>query len=1482
MPDNRRKPDGHRPARQRGGGQSDRDEGRAPSPHSLHIVGIGASAGGLEACSSLLDALPADGGLAFILVAHLDPTHESLMVELLAAHTAMTVVQAQDGMQVEPDHLYIIPPASFLTLAGGALRLRPAPARRGARMPFDALLLSLAQECGTRASCIVLSGTGTDGSAGVLAIKQAGGLVIAQEPGEAAYGGMPHSAIATGAVDAVLPVAAMPARLAELRPQRASHPPASKASEASEASDCMPDIISLLRDRTIHDFTLYKPGTLKRRVERRMAMAAIPAHDMARYVTRLRADPAEIELLAKDLLIHVTRFFRDPAVFERLARTTVPGLIGDHPPSRTLRIWVAGCSTGEEAYSLAIIFLEQIAASNSAVKVQIFASDADSDAVASARDGLYPAAIEADVTPQRLSAFFSKEDQGYRVSSELRSMIVFTVQDLLVDPPFSRLDFISCRNVMIYLGIEAQRRLIGLFHFALRSGGVLLLGSSENVGDASGRFSVISKEARLYQHVGRGKPGDVNFARNASVRPGNETVALTAPTSRHAALAELCRRHTLANYGPATVLASRKHEHLYSIGPTDRYLRVPAGLATTDLLAMVDEELRTRLRLAILRACQDNAPITVTGGYTMRDGQPLPYTIEVRPIVEADEELLLFHFLDQPARNTGVSTSPADHARVADLERELDSTREELRSAVRSLEIAGDEQKAINDNALSVNEEFQSTNEELLTSKEELQSLNEELTALNSQLQETLEQQRTSANDLQNVLYSTDVATLFLDPDLRIRFFTPAIKALFNIIKTDVGRPLSDLRSLATDESLAADARRVLATSSPIEREVETSDGVWWRRVLPYRTHVDAVEGVVITFTDVTARKHIAQALEAAKRTAELANAAKSRFLAAASHDLRQPLQSLSLLQGLLAHRVEGAVSQKLVARLADTVGAMAGMLNTLLDINQIEAGVIRPEPVDFRVDDLFADLGRNFAYQAQAQGLEFRVVPSALIVHSDRHLLEQMLRNLVSNALKYTPNGKVLLGCRRSGAAVRIEVWDTGIGIPAGELTAVFEEYRQLDNPARERDRGLGLGLAIVHRLGALLGHRIGARSRPGKGSVFSIEVPLGAGSPATPPGATDPISPNPAALAAGSGIQPGTHAASILIVEDDPQVRELLALILGDAGHRTMAVSDGPAALELVQDGAMRPDLLLTDYNLPRHMNGLALATALRERLGPELPVVILTGDISSEALTAITAGHCSPLNKPVDPAGLRRAVQDHLPTPAASEAARPASQPVRAIDTPVVFLVDDDRNIRAALRLLLENDGRVVQDFATGEAFLAAHRPGTDGCLLIDAYLPGISGLELLHRLRAAGDRLPAIVITGKGDVAMAVRAMKAGAADFIEKPIGAAHLLTNIDRALERSRDSSKQMAWQASAVEHVAGLTARQLQIMDLVLAGYPSKNIAADLGISQRTVENHRASIMRKMGTKSLPALARLALAAALKVDPKLEPDETAAVQAIA
>jgi two-component system, chemotaxis family, CheB/CheR fusion protein len=1434
---------------------------------SFLVVGIGASAGGLEASRKLMDAIPAGNGMAFILVQHLDPTHESMMVDLLSGHTSMHVRQATDGMSIEPEHLYLIPPGTYLSVGNGALRLSQPQARHGARLPFDFLLYSLAEEYGPRAVCIILSGTGADGSLGLKAVKEKGGLIIAQDPDEASYDGMPRGAIATSLVDLVLPAAKIAEALAKYDRRMALARTRDSLRPQDAAQDWLREIIDLLRTKTPLDFTLYKQGTLERRIERRMAMAAIETDDMDRYLDLLRGDTAELDLLAKDLLINVTSFFRDPKVFDLLAEKIVPDLVNAQPPDQPLRIWIAGCSTGEETYSLAMLFREQIAVAKRNIKLQVFASDVDPDAIARAREGLYAETIKADVSPARLAHFFSKEDHGYRISPDLRAAVVFTVQNVLADPPFSRLDLVSCRNLLIYLRPEAQAKVLSLFHFALRENGILLLGSSETVRNFDGHFEGIAKSEKLYRHIGRSRLDDFGFTPSIGDRLQVPTrLGQNFAPSRQTALGELCRRIVLETYAPAAVLINRKHECLYSLGPVDHYLRVPQGQPTHDLLVMARESLRTKLRSALQQANQTKARVVIAGGRINHDANAASFSIDVRPVQSGGEDLLLICFVDDPKREPkpgqtqGRSLTPRDAPRVAELEQALDASRTDLQDAIRNLEISNEEQKAINEEALSIQEEYQSTNEELLTSKEELQSLNEELTALNSQLQETLERQRTTSNDLQNILNSTDVATLFLDTNLNIRFFTPATKSLFSVIPSDIGRPLADLNLLAVDDALLSDARTVLQSFVPIEREIEAQNGAWYvRRVLPYRTKDEGVAGVVITFADITERRHVADALEAAKRQADLATAMKSRFLAVASHDLRQPLQTLSLLQSLLMKTVEGDRAKKLVARIDETLGAMSGMLNTLLDINQIEAGTVRTEMVDFKVNGLLDRLRDEFTYHAQAQKLNLRIVPCRLTIRSDPRLLEQMIRNLVSNALKYTVHGGILIGCRRRKGMLSIETWDTGIGIADEHLQAIFEEYQQVDNAARERSRGLGLGLSIVQRLGNLLGHRVRVVSRPGAGSVFAIDVML------SPPSGT--VSQFDHQLQAHDKPAEATHPkGAILIVEDDPEMCGLLQDLLTSEGYRTVTAPDGIAALALTAQGKFRPDIVLTDYNLPNNMDGLQIAATLRERLRREIPVIILTGDISTETMRDIALQNCVQLNKPVKLKELTRFIQHLLP------AAQPVSQsPVnlspREAATcyqkqPIIFVVDDNSDVRESIRAVLEEDGRSVETFSTCEAFLEAYRPGCDGCLLIDAYLPGMNGLELLQRLSEANDRLPAIMITGNSDVPMAVQAMKAGASDFIEKPIGRGELLACIEHALEQSRDAGKRSERRENAARRVANLTSRQREIMELVLAGHTNKNIAVDLGISQRTVENHRASIMRKTGSKSLPALARLALAA--------------------
>ncbi|WP_081504210.1 chemotaxis protein CheB [Sphingomonas sp. PAMC 26621] len=1437
-----------------------REKGTAPvaargPPDSIPIVAIGASSGGLEAASRLLDAIPPTSGMAFIIVVHLDPFHKSMMVDLLADHTTMKIDEAVDGGAICADHIYVIPPGRYLSVHEGALALSPQQANHGARLPFDVLLESLAKERGHHVIAVILSGTGADGSGGLAALKAAGGYAIAQDPEEADYDGMPRSAIDTGLIDRVLALEDIPAALAERRIAIAQFP-AAPTVFAAPSSSSLNDIIGVLNEKTAHDFRQYKTGTLERRIERRIGLLALAPGNFAGYLELLRTDPAERDLLAKDLLINVTRFFRDPAIFDALAQTILPDLVRLLPERTPLRIWVAGCSTGEEAYSIGMLCRDAIKASGRDIKLQLFASDVDPDAVAIAREGLYPFDIENTVPADQLTRFFVRDEAGYRVATGLRGDVVFTVQDVLSDPPFSKIDLVSCRNLLIYLNPEAQAKVISLFHFALREGGVLVLGSSETVGKAGDRFEVIAKSERFYRHVARGRTGNAGFSVSfGDSLPMPGTTDRSASPQRQSTLADICRRAVIATHAPAAILINRKRQCLYSMGPTDRYLRIPPGYASLDLLAMASPTLRTKLRLAIDKVSKAIPRVDGGRARVMQDGTAIWFRLDVQAVADGQDDMLLVCFVEEPGKSADAASSPnrGDAARVSELERELEATQAELQTSILNQETSSQEQKVINEEALSVNEEFQSTNEELLTSKEELQSLNEELTALNSQLQETLERQRLTSDDLQNVLYSTNVATLFLDMDLKIRFYTPAIKSVFNIIAGDIGRPIADLRSIATDPDLLGDARKVLADHALIDREISGPNGTWFlRRVFPYRAHDDAVEGVVITFADTTDRKITAKALEAAKIEADRANLAKSRFLAAASHDLRQPLQSLTLLQELLNQTVEGEKPRKLLSRQGQTLAAMSGMLNALLDINQIEAGVVEAKPAVFPIADVLDLLRDEFSYLAQARNLSLHILPSAALVLSDATLLTQMIRNLLGNAIKYTRKGRILLGCRRSGDTLRIEVWDTGIGIAADQLHAVFEEFHQIDNAARERSLGLGLGLSIVQRLGHLLGHAVDVRSQPDKGSVFTITLPCPAADPAGPVAGPSECD------AAPSGHR---RTCKIVVVEDDPDVVELLEQLLKSEGHIVKTASDAAAAISLVAGSAIKPELLLTDYNLPGGMDGIDLLRSLRASLPRGLPAIVLTGDISSEALARIAGQDCVQLSKPVKARDLTAAIEHLMAGALPSTWHVPGAGAITGGS--VAYVVDDDPHVLTTIREVLEDDGRMVEDFPSAEAFLAAYRPGNDGCLLVDAHLTGMSGVALIEALRARGNHLPAILITGTSDIGLAVSAMRSGACDFIEKPVGRVELLASIARAIDQSHDLRLRDAAQEQAAAHVGELTGRQREVMDLVLAGHPSKNIATDLGISQRTVENHRAAVMHKMQAKSLPELARIAQAAA-------------------
>ncbi len=1436
------------------GSMSGSQEGRPV--RMFPIVGVGASSGGLNAFRALLKALPEKTGCAFLLVQHLDRSHESMLAELLASETTMVVTEAVNLALIEPEHVYVIPPKFLMSVDGGRIYLSPGRELHEAPLPFDFLLGSMAKEFGPWAIAAVLSGTGSDGSSGVQQIRDFKGLVLVQEPQEAQFGGMPESVISLGIGATVLPVEEMPAAIAThialLSRLRADHSMERRMPQLGR-------IIEILRVSTANDFSAYKHGTMQRRVEKRMAVLGIEIEKIDRYLEILESSEDERQNLVRDLLINVTSFFRDGKVFDFLRDTIIPDILHAKAAHEAVRVWVAGCSTGEEAYSLAILFLELIQSMGLRLQFQMFASDADGEAVAIARDGHYSHEATKSLPPDLLEKYFVRDDNGYTVTAQLRGAVVFTVQNVLSDPPFSRIDLISCRNLLIYLEAEAQAKVLSLFRFALRENGILLVGKSETVGGMDDRFKLISESERVYRRIGPPVFGDLNFG---AVAGGNvripSSLGKVTSASRHSALAEAVSQVLLGSYVPAAILVNRKYEYLYSIGPTARFLRIASGPASHDLFAITPTALHNKIRSAIHHASRDQKPFVAKNAKLDSNGAHIEFNIHVEPLFSQGEELFLICFVEDTAQANGVvrsqKSSTTDASPITELEFELEETRAELQGAIRNLEIASEEQKQITAEALSLNEEYQSTNEELFTSKEELQSLNEELTALNNQLQEALERQRAVSNDLQNVLYSTDVPTLFLDSSLRIRFFTPATRSVFNIISSDVDRPLSDLSGFDGDITLQVDARATLLRGNTIDREIGGPDGRWYvRRVKPYRGASEAIDGVVITFIDISAQKQVAESREAAKKFAERATEAKSQFLSAASHDLRQPLQTLKLLHGLLERNVGEGQARTFVQRMGETLSSMLGILNSVLDINQIEAGMVEPQIVSFAIGDLLGRLFKEFYYPAQAAGLQLRVVPSSLAVRTDPRLFEQIVRNLLSNALKYTPSGKILVGCRRRGTKVRFEVWDTGIGIPENHIEDVFQEYLQLDAPAGTEDRGLGLGLSIVKRLSELLELRVVVQSRLHKGSAFMIEIDHApAGEPLVSLPAPVDDHPNQAATLSW---------ASVLIIEDENGMRDLLKMGLEQTGYVVAATSTAAEALAIVRGLQFTPDVILADYNLPTGGNGIAAIGYIRQALRRNVPALILTGDISSKALRAFAQHEIPYLHKP---AKLKDVVQvvETLVVRQTDERVVHISEPeyMRPMTGRLIEVIDDQQDIRDNLRALFEGEGWTVATYVSAEEYLADYHPDRSGCLLVDAYLPGMVGMELLRLLKEKHHRFPVIVITGRSDVRMAINAMRYGAADFIEKPFSYQEIYRSVQSALERSRDVNEREERRETARATLAALTRKQRQILDRIVQGQANKIIAADLKLSQRTVENHRASIMRRTKSTSLPALLRLVL----------------------
>ena len=855
------------------------------NPLGFPIVGIGASAGGLAAFESFFSGMPVDAepGMAFVLVQHLAPDHKSILTDLIQRYTRMQVFEVEDGMVVRPNSTYIIPPNRDMAFLGGSLQLLEPTSPRGRRLPIDFFFRSLAQDQHDRAICVVLSGTGSDGTLGVRAIKSEGGMVMVQSPDTTEYDGMPRSAIATGLVDFELAPAEMPAQLIAYAAHVFGKLPRLAAAPPPKSENALKKIFVLLRAQTGHDFSQYKPSTINRRIERRMALHQIET--MEHYVKHAQQTPSEVDALFRDLLIGVTNFFRDSQAFKALEEKVIPQLFAGKSAGDAIRVWSPGCATGEEAYSLAILLAEQQESLKQGHKIQVFATDIDSHAIAAARAGIYPAGIAADISPERLARFFSPESEGgaYRIHKTIRDMLIFSEQDVIRDPPFSKLDLISCRNLLIYMGADLQKKLIPLFYYALNPGGYLLLGTSETVGDYGNLFAVQDRKMKLYRRKetlqGASRVGLGSFLPplTAGLDAALPQAASKITSRGKPPLREVTEQAMLQQLVPAGALVNGHGDILYIHGRTGLYLEPAVGeVGVYNILKMAREGLRHEL-IAALHTAEAGVEVIQRPGLRIKtNGSHATVNLIVRrvaanPALIAEMPLFLVILEEQAAGDQqplAGADAPAGIPADAETDVRIVALQQELRAKEEFLQTANEELKSSNEEMQSINEELQSTNEELETSKEELQSVNEELATVNAELQNKVTDLTRINNDMNNLLAGTGIGTVFVDHQLRILRFTPAATKIINLIQGDIGRPVAHIVSnLVGYDALLADTQAVLDTLAPKEVEVHSRSGLWYTmRILPYRTLDNVIEGAVITFTDITESKQMKMAMSEPQR----------------------------------------------------------------------------------------------------------------------------------------------------------------------------------------------------------------------------------------------------------------------------------------------------------------------------------------------------------------------------------------------------------------------------------------------------------------------------------------------------------------------------------------------------------------------------------------------------------------------------------------
>ena len=1255
--------------------------GSGSSPHesadvtqqAYPIVGIGTSAGGLDALSDLLAHLPANAGMALLVVQHLDRSHPSLLTDILAQRTPLAVTEATDGQPVEENHVYVIPPDTSMTLAQGRLVLRPRGETMGPPMPIDDMLDSLAKDQGSKAVGVILSGNGTDGAIGMQAIKGCGGIGFAQDDDSARFTSMPRAAVELGGVDLALPPAQIAAALLRLVRNPFLDVQALDADDRGGVQDLV------LMDRVLRrlhmvchvDFTHYKRGTVERRLGRRLALHGLD--HLSDYLTVLEADPAEAHALCRDLLIRYTEFFRDPEAFAALSDTALPRLMQHGDPAMPLRIWVPGCATGEEVYSIAICVLEYLAEQASNREVLIFGTDVSEESLAVARSGRYIENIARNVSADRLARYFVRDGDHYRVSKTIRDCCTFARQNVAYDPPFSRIDLISCRNLLIYLDPTLQKRVMPAFHFALQREGLLMLGLSESVGAYSELFTALEgKRTRLF--LKRSVPHRILAAIGRPTRPSIAPPpglprAGSSVTAERDGLRREIDRVSIARFAPPCVLCDDDLNVLEFRGDTSAFLSLPAGAPTQQLQRLARPGVFSAIGDAVRRARADSVPVRRSGlRIDTGSGQLRDASIEVVPLYPGETEsrwFLVFFILSEdavPLPETAVQAgisqavraavlarlaggaarrNDADRSEVRRLTDELRASREHTREMLEEHDRAMESLRALEEETQSSNEELQSTNEELETAKEELQSLNEELSTTNDELRfrnrelKVLHDEVTQGRDFADAIIETmSQPLLVLMPDLRV---TRANQAFYACYETSPRETLHRvLYELGDGQWNIPALRELLETLVPRHTKVRDFEvsavfphiGARTVKLNAARVAWPDRALILLTIDDVTTKHRAFDRLTQADRQ-------KDEFLAMLAHELRNPMAAMNNAMHVWRHEgADDALKQKAVATIERQLRNQARMVDDLLDVSRISRGMVtlHMELLDLSQIVQQAHDALRQAFVARRHEVTVTVPPRPVLINGDAVRLEQIVTNLIGNAIKYTPAGGVIhVSLQRGDKDAVLTVADNGIGMTEEFQSELFTVFVQADRSAGQNMGGLGIGLAVVRRLAELHGGQVTAFSAGlTHGSRFVVRLPYAEEETWLP----DANPPPPVERGA-------TTARRVLVVDDNVDASQSTAALLRLAGHEVQIADDGPSALEQVR--SFQPDAVVLDIGLPG-MNGYEVCRQLREMPGHEDTLVIAVSGYGQldDVDRGREAGVTHYLTKPADPEELKHLLE------------------------------------------------------------------------------------------------------------------------------------------------------------------------------------------------------------------------------------------------